>query len=331
MPENKNSGVLHTLFRNQKAVVLLVMAVLLILFSLLSPAFRSYTTLITLCSYSYYIAFMAIGVTFVLVSGGVDLSLGTGMICYALIGGTVIEKFGCPVLVGMLVSILVGGLFGLFNGYCVAVLKLPPFISTLVTMMITRGIGSIAVGGMSVTWPMKNTAQGWFRLLFRFQIGKLIIPIGLVWVILAVILMAFVLNHTKMGRYIVAIGSNKEATRLSGVSVTRYHVMAYVIAGLFTGLAAVAYAATFQAVGPSTGGGLELDAIASAVIGGTSMAGGSGTVLGTLLGVFIISLLKTGLPFIGLQANWQQIITGFVMIVAVGTDVIKNKKLQRKL
>lgn len=331
MLENKNSGVLGRLVSNQKAVVLFVMAILLLLFSTLSPAFRNYTTLITLCSYSYYIAFMAIGVTFVLVSGGVDLSLGTGMICYGLIGGMVIEKLGCPVVVGMLVSILVGGLFGLFNGYCVAVLKLPPFISTLVTMMITRGLGSIVVNGMSVTWPMKNTPQGWFRLLFRLQIGKLIVPIGLLWVILAVVIMSYILNHTKLGRYIIAIGSNKEATRLSGVSVTRYHIAAYVIAGLFTGLAAVAYAATFQAIGPSTGGGLELDAIASAVIGGTSMAGGSGTVVGTLLGVFIISLLKTGLPFIGLQANWQQIITGFVMIVAVGSDVLKNKRLQRKL
>ena len=114
------------------------------------------------------------------------------------------------------------------------------------------------------------------------------------------------------------------------MAVTRYHIAAYTISGFFTGLAAVAYAATFQAIMPSTGGGLELDAIGSAVIGGTSMAGGSGTVVGTLLGVLIISLLKTGLPFIGLQANWQQIITGFVMIVAVGMDVIKNKKLMRK-
>lgn len=331
MPKNRNCNILSKLVGNQKTVVLLVMAILLILFSSLSPAFRNYTTLITLCSYSYYITFMAIGVTFVLISGGVDLSLGTGMICYGLIGGMLIERFDCPVVVAMMVSILVGGLFGLFNGYCVAVLKLPPFISTLVTMMATRGIGSIAVNGMSVTWPMKNTAQGWFRLLFRFQIGKMIVPIGLLWIVLAVIVMTLVLNHTKIGRYIIAIGSNKEATRLSGVSVTKYHIMAYVISGLFTGLASVAYAATFQALGPSTGGGLELDAIASAVIGGTSMAGGSGTVVGTLLGVFIISLLKTGLPFIGLQANWQQIITGFVMIIAVGADVIKSKKLLRKM
>ena len=273
---------------------------------------------------------MAIGVTFVIITGGVDLSLGTGMLCYGLLGGVLVVEKGVPVIVGMLVTVLVGLLFGAFNGWLVAILKLPPFIATLGSMMITRGIGSIAVGGMSVTWPMKNTADGWFRSIFRIQIGNQIIPIGFLWVILVVILMSYLLNHTQSGRYIIAIGSNYEATRLSGVSVTKYHMLAYIISGLFTGLAAIAYAATFQALTPGTGAGLELDAIGSAVIGGTSMTGGSGSVAGTLLGVLIMSLLKTGLPFLGLQANWQQIITGIVMLLAVAIDVIKNKKLARK-
>ena len=302
----------------QKIVVLLVLVVLFLLFSVLSPAFRSYTTLITLLSYSYYIAFMAIGATFVIITGGVDLSLGTGMLCYGILGA------------GMLVTLLAGTLFGFLNGWLVAILKLPPFIASLSTMMITRGIGSIAVGGMSVTWPIRGTEQGWFRNIFRIQMGDLIIPIGFLWVILVILIMTFVLNHTKLGRYIIAIGSNKEATRLSGVSVAKYHMAAYVISGFFTGLAAIAYAATFQALAPGTGAGLELDAIGSAVIGGTSMAGGSGSVVGTLIGVLIMSLLKTGLPFVGLQSNWQQIITGLILMLAVGMDVLKNRRLARK-
>lgn len=140
--------------------------------------------------------------------------------------------------------------------------------------------------------------------------------------------MSIVLNKTKVGRYIIAIGSNKEATRLSGVNVIKYQMSAYIISGLFTGLAAIAYAATFQAIAPGTGAGLELDAIGGAIIGGTSMNGGSGSVAGTLLGVFIMSMLKTGLPFIGLQANWQQIITGLVLILAVYVDVLKNRKME---
>ena len=139
--------------------------------------------------------------------------------------------------------------------------------------------------------------------------------------------MSIVLNKTRVGRYIIAIGSNKEAARLSGVNVIKYQMLAYIISGFFAGLAGIAYSATFSSsVAPGTGAGLELDAIGGAIIGGTSMTGGQGSIIGTLLGVFVMSLLKTGLPYVGLQANWQQIITGIVLIVAIYIDVLKNKK-----
>ena len=141
-----------------------------------------------------------------------------------------------------------------------------------------------------------------------------------------VFVMSYVLNHTKVGRYTIAIGSNKEAARLSGVNVKFYHVVAYAISGTFAGLAAIAYSAVFSTVQPGTGAGFELEAIGGAIIGGVSASGGAGTVTGSLLGVFVICLLKTGLPFIGLQANWQQIITGLVLIGAVLIDVIKRRR-----
>ena len=146
--------------------------------------------------------------------------------------------------------------------------------------------------------------------------------------LIIVAIMAFVLNHTKMGRYTIAIGSNKEATRLSGVNVKFYHVMAYVISGFFAALAAVAYSAVFATVQPGTGAGFELEAIGGAIIGGVSATGGAGSVEGSLIGVFVICLLKTGLPYIGLQANWQQIITGLVLIGAVMVDIIKKKRAE---
>lgn len=313
----------------QRAVVVLVLAVLFIMFCLLSESFRSYTTIITIFSYSYYIAFMAIGVTFVIISGGIDLSIGAQMICCGVIGGYCVVELGMSVVAGMIISVLSGVLFGLLNGSLVALVKLPPFIATLSTMMICRGIGSIITRGMSVTWPIKGSEQGWFRDIFRIQLGGVNLPLGLLWVILSVVLMTFVLNKTKLGRYIVAIGSNSEAARLSGVSINKYHIAAYVISGFFCGLASVAYAASFQGLMPGSGPGLELDAIGSVVIGGTSMAGGAGSVVGTLLGVFVMSLLKTGLPFVGLQANWQQIITGIILIGAVSFDIIKNKRMLR--
>ncbi len=311
----------------QKIVVVIVLLVLFGFFCMMSPAIRSYSTILSIFDYSYYITFMAIGVTFALITGGVDLSIGTGMICYGLIGGYLITQKGMPVVVGILVTILMGVIFGILNGISVAVLNLPPFIATLGTMMVVRGLGSIITGGISITWPAVASEQGWFRSIFKIDFGNTKFPIGFVWVILIVILMSVILNKTQVGRYIIAIGSNKEATRLSGVNVVKYHMMAYIISGFFTGIAAVAYAATFQAVAPGTGAGLELDAIGGAIIGGTSMTGGYGSIVGTLLGVFIMSMLKTGLPFIGLQANWQQIITGLVLIGAVFMDVMKKRKM----
>lgn len=312
----------------QKVVVVFVLLVLFLFFCIMSPAFRTYATILSIFDYSYYITFMAIGVTFTLITGGVDLSIGTGMVCYGLLGGFLVTHKGAPVIVGILVAILVAMLFGLFNGFLVAVLNLPPFIATLGTMMIVRGLGSIFTGGVSITWPQAGAEYGWFRSIFKVDIGAIKVPLGFLWVLILVLLMSVVLNKTKTGRYIIAIGSNKEATRLSGVNVVRYQIMAYVFSGLFTGFAAIAYAATFQAIAPGTGAGLELDAIGGAIIGGTSMTGGYGSIVGTLLGVFIMSMLKTGLPFIGLQANWQQIITGLVLIGAVMIDVIKNQKMK---
>ncbi len=196
-------------------------------------------------------------------------------------------------------------------------------------MMVARGLGSILTGGLSITWPSSNSPQGWFRKIFKIHIGNIDFPIGVVFVVLAVIIMSVILNKSRPGRYIIAIGSNKEAAKLSGINVVRWQSLAYVISGLFTGVAGIAFSAIFQSIAPGTGAGVELDAIAGAIIGGTSMTGGYGTVVGTLLGVFVMSLLKTGLPYIGLQANWQQIITGIVLIVAVLIDVIKIVKAKR--
>ena len=309
----------------QKFIVLLVVLALCIFFSVMSPNFRKYTTFVNILDFSYYITLMAIGVAFPLMTGGVDLSIGTGLVCYSLVGGYLIVYQGWPTWAGMLVSILMGCAVGVLNGCLVALMDLPPFLATLCTCMITRGLGSIIVGGFGISWPAAAAEGGWFRSIFKIQVNGTNIPIGFIWIILLVILMTFVLNHTKIGRYTLAIGSNKEATRLSGVNVKFYHIFAYVISGFFAGLAAISYSAIFATVQPGSGAGFELEAIGGAIIGGVSMSGGAGSITGTLAGVFVICMLKTGLPFIGLTANWQQIITGFVLIAAVLVDILKRK------
>lgn len=313
-------------FGTQEIIVVSVILILFVFFSLASKAFRRYTTVVTLCNYMYYILLMAIGVTFPLITAGVDLSIGTGIICYSIVGSYVISQMHMSVGIGMLVTMALALLFGFLNGVIIAKLDLPPFIVTLCTMMIVRGLGSILAGGLSGVWPMAGSPGGWCRSIFKITVGGKIIPIGMIWMILLMVIMSFVLRKTRTGRYIIAIGSNKEALRLSGVNVVKWQVAAYLISGLFTGLAAIAYACTFSNITPGTGAGLELDAIGGAIIGGTSMTGGSGSILGTFLGVLVISLLKTGLPYVGLQANWQQIITGLVLIGAVTVDMTKRHK-----
>lgn len=320
------------LINGREVMVIGIILAMIIIFSILSPTFRTYNTIVSVLDSSYYLILMAIGVTFPLITGGVDLSIGTGLVCYSLIGGYLIKYLEMPVAGALVITILIGALMGALNGVLVAVMELPPFLATLCTCMITRGLGPALCGGFGVSWPSSMNQEGWFRKIFRFTTeidGTIrVIPIGIVLILVLVIIMSFVLNHTKIGRYTIAIGSNKEATRLAGVNVKFYHIMAYVISGFFAGFAGVAYAATYATIYPGSGAGFELEAIGGAIVGGVSASGGIGTIFGAFLGVIVICLMKVGLPFVGLQTNWQQIFTGLVLLGAVLIDVAKKKRVK---
>ena len=320
---------------NQRTVALVALIGLFIFFCATSKTFFSYTTFVSIFDSSYYIGFLAIGVTFVIMTGGIDLSIGTVMVCCALISGTLIKN-GWPVWQCLVICVALGGLFGLMNGFMVSVMGLPAFIATLGTMMITRGLGSIVTATASVTFPSRRVPDGAFRDFFKVINRELnlpawtqgVIPTGIVPLFILAILMGLILGKTRPGRYITALGSNKEATRLSGINTVKWETLAYVISGLFAGLAGISYAATYSTLLPGTGNGFELDAIAGTVIGGTSLSGGLGSISGTIIGVFIMSVLKTGLPHIGLQPHYQLLFTGIVLIIAVFFDVM-NRKRQR--
>lgn len=315
---------------SQELIIAIVVVVLYVIFRTISSDFGKYTTLLSMMDYSYYYVFMAIGVAFPLITGGVDLSIGTGMVCYGLVAGYMIRNYNWPTLVAMIFAILFGCCIGLLNGILIAVMGLPPFLATLCTCMMTRGLGSVLTGAFATPWPVAKQPNGWFHSLFKITLANgTKVPLGFLWVVCLLIVMQFVLGHTKLGRYIIAIGSNKEAVILSGINVKFYHIMAYVLSGLFAGLAAIAYANAIPTIQPGTGAGYELDAIGGAIVGGVSAAGGYGTIFGTVLGVYVIMLLKTGLPYIGMQANWQQIITGAVLIGAVMIDIIKKKAIEK--
>ncbi len=319
---------LQRIFANQRVVAFLALIGLFAFFCVFGDNFATYTTFVSILDASNYIGLLAVGVTFVIITGGIDLSIGTVMVCCALISGQLI-KMGYPVGPCLILCIVLGGLFGLLNGIMVSVLGLPAFIATLGTMMMTRGLGSIVTSTSSVTFPLRRSPEGWFRDIFKmirpdFPVGG--IPTGTILLAVLAIIMGVILAKTRPGRYITSLGSNKEATRLSGIDTVRWETLSYIISGLFAGLAGISYAATYSTLLPGTGNGFELDAIAGVVIGGTSLSGGLGTISGTLIGVFIMSVLKTGLPFVGLQPHYQLLFTGIVLVIAVFVDVMNRRR-----
>ncbi|MGI6239710.1 MAG: ABC transporter permease, partial [Christensenellales bacterium] len=276
----------------QKLLAPMALVILYVFFSIFGKNFFDSYTLKTVLESSYYVGILAFGVSFVIMTGGIDLSIGTNMMCAALIGGYAFGTWGWPLWLALAIVPLIGLLFGIGNGLMVAKLKLPPFIATLGTMLVTQGFGSIVTSVQTQRYPTIGTANEWFKTVF-FRAGAF--PIGAVYLFAVFLLAAFLLTKTKFGRYTLAIGSNEEAARLSGVKTDNWKVLVYAICGLFAGVAGVFYASTYTTITPGTGNGQELNAIAAVVIGGTSMAGGSGSMVGTLIGVFIMSVLKAGL------------------------------------
>lgn len=321
---------LKKVFSNQQAIVVMALIAICIVFAVITPEnFLKATTFTNIAKSAYYVAFMAIGVTFVICTGGIDLSIGTVAICAALVGGTFMEK-GTPMIMVILIILLCGVVFGIVNGIMVSKLGLPPFIATLGTMMMSRGLGSIISQTKTISFPQGESAGAWYREFFMITKDGGILPKNFPtgFILLAVIafIMMVVLNKTRTGRYILSIGSNKEATRLSGINVQKYEMIAYIFSGFFAALAGIAYVAVFTTAQPNTGNGFELDAIAGVVIGGTSLAGGVGTIFGTIIGVFIMTVLKIGFPYIGVQSHYQLLITGIILVFSVYMDVLNRKR-----
>ena len=303
------------IFSNQQIVVVIALALICLVFAIITPeSFLKSTTFTNISKSAYYVAFMAIGITFVIATGGIDLSIGTVAICSALVGGTLMEK-GAPMIIVLLVILLTGTIFGLINGILVSYFELPAFIATLGTMMMSRGLGSIVSKTKTISFP-----QGDKSILPKN------FPTGFILLAVTAIIMSTILTKTRIGRYILSIGSNKEATRLSGINTQFYETIAYVFSGFFAALGGIAYVAVFTTAQPNTGNGFELDAIAGVVIGGTSLSGGVGSIIGSLIGVFIMTVLKIGFPYIGVQSHYQLFITGIILIFAVYMDILNRKR-----
>lgn len=299
-----------------------VLILMYVMFCVLGDNFVGLPRIMSALNYAYFLGFLSLGVTFVIATGGIDFSIGPVMFCAALISGYCLNSYGVPMILSLLISILVGTMFGVFNGYLVAYWSVPPFIVSMASMNIAKGLASVFTKTQSVSWPQGVSEQGWFRNVVKA--GNF--PVGLVIFIAVAVICSIILNKTKAGRYILSLGSNKEAVRLSGVNVKKWEMLGYVICGTLVGIAAIFFVAAYTTVQPGYGDTYNNEAIAGCVMGGTSMAGGLASIGGTVIGVFIIALLQEGILALGIGKDWQLIITGLIVIVAVYADVSARRR-----
>ena len=311
----------------QKLLALSTLIILYLFFAYFGRNFVSIPTTLNILFRSYFVGFLAIGVTFVIITGGIDLSIGTVMMCSALVGGLLFSETSLPLWVCLIAMILVGTVFGAANGLLVTKMKLPPFVATLGMMMVSMGLGSILTNVRAMNFPTRGGEDAWFVQFFVRTDANL--PTGAFFLAAYLIITFIILRKTKLGRYTYAIGSNEEAIRLSGVNTDRWKMACYIISGFSSGLASIFFAAAYTTMTPGTGQGFELDAIAAAVIGGTSLSGGVGSVTGTVIGVFIMSILAVGLVSIGLRAPYQVFFSGLVLIGAVFLDIQRTRRANR--
>ena len=306
-----------------RIILILVMLVMYLAFGLLTGGkFFGTSRIMDTMNYVYFLGFLSLGVTFVIATGGIDFSIGPVMFCCALVSGYSFLTHGLPMAAALLLSVAIGLLFGIFNGYLVAYWNIPPFIVSMASMNISKGIAAVFTKTQSVSWPQSSDANGWYRNFVK--IGN--VPTGLIIFLAAAIICGIILNKTKAGRYILCLGSNKEAVRLSGVDVKKWEMLAYVICGVLVGIAAVFYVGAYTTVQPGYGDQYNNEAIAGCVMGGTSMAGGLASIGGTVIGVLIISLLQQGILALGFSKDYQFIITGIIVIAAVYADVSARRR-----
>ena len=312
----------------QNIIIVAALVVLALIFYALNPNFLNRFNVVSMKQSLAPYAILALGVTFVIATGGIDLSIGTVCIASAVISGFCYTK-GMPLWLTIPMMIVIGGLFGLLNGFLVAKLKLPAFIATLGTMMLSRGLSALIVSVPNIFFP----GGTWFNSTFSNLNG---FPIGLVWVIGLMLLCMYLMYKNKVGRYILSIGSNEEATRLSGINTDKYKMLAYVFCGIGAGVAAIFWSASFTTVASATGNGMELDAIAGVYIGGTSAAGGVASIAGSVIGNMMLVVIRSGLNFVLAKFNLNMnstyvtyVLTGIIVVAAVLMDTIKNKNAMK--
>jgi ribose transport system permease protein len=282
-----------------------------------TPAFLTTQNLLNVGVQAAVVAILAFGMTFVIVSGGIDLSVGSVAAFSAVVAGVAAAAAGLPGVSAIVVGLFTGVAAGTVNGIAIAYGKLPAFIATLAMLSVARGLTLVASEGRPIAMPDA----------VRFLGGDLgPLPVPILIMLLSGAVAAFILTRTVLGRSMYAVGGNEEAARLSGIRVKRVTVAVYALSGIYAGLAGLVLSGRLASAQPQAAAGYELDAIAAVVIGGASLAGGVGTVTGTLIGALILAVIRNGLNLLNVTAFWQQVVIGVVIAVAVGVDVLRHRR-----
>ncbi len=322
--KNERTGILSRLMRsNVIGIFLVLVAMCLFLTIAVGTKFASSDNIISVVRQFSFYGILAIGMCIVIITAGIDLSVGSVFALSGVIACMGITKWGIPVVISVILGILVGLVVGYFNGVCVTILRLPPMIATLGTMSMARGIAYTITGG----YPIGSLPDNFkFIGLGNIGFGSFQIPTPIVLMVVLAALAGFFLRKTVIGRWIYAIGGNEEGARISGVRVNRIKRLVYAISGMMAAVSGIAMAARLG-VGQSTSGqGYEMDAIAATVIGGASLSGGSGTIIGAIIGAAIMGVLRNGLVLMSVSAYWQQTVIGAVIILAVALDNLRHLK-----
>jgi ribose ABC transporter (permease) len=300
------------------AAVLIALAVLL---SVISPAFRDPQNLINILQQVTVNAILALGMTMVIFTGGIDLSVGSVVAFSGIVMGILVIDLGVNPWLAALIGIALGSVCGTINGLLISRFKLQPMIATLGMMSIARGAALTLAGGRTIsgyppgfTWLGNGTVPG------------TTIPVQIVFMLLLYVIAYYFMRYRRFGRALYSVGGNEEATRLSGINVFKYKTLAYTVSGALAGIASVVLVAKLNSAQSIAGQDYELDAIASAVIGGASLLGGKGSIWGTLMGALIIGVIRNGLNLLNVSSYLQKLIIGFIILIAVLVDAFRNRE-----
>ena len=298
--------------------ILLVFFLIIVGLSILSPYFLTVTNILNIIRQTSIYGIIAVGMTFVILTGGIDLSVGSILALSGAVAAGLMKNNDVAPLIAALVAIVVGGGIGLVNGLLITFGKIAPFVVTLGMVTIARGLTLIYTGG----YPISGFGDGFRQLGGGYVLG---IPVPVIIFIATVALAWFILNHTRLGRYTYAIGGNEETVKLSGINVRFYKSMVYVIVGIMSSLSALILTARLNSAEAVAGQGYELDVIAAVVIGGTSLSGGRGSIIGPLIGALLIGTINNGMNLLGISPYFQQVVKGALIIGAVILDRLRDE------